>query len=63
MKFTPEIEVELMFREDDLTELGIRISSKDGKDLQGQDIVEAVAECLLINWQVYDLESSPNLDS
>jgi hypothetical protein len=57
-----KIQVEL-HHTDDLAEVGIYLYTEDGSPLSGQDIIEAVAEALLLKYDNYDLESTPELDS
>lgn len=35
----------------------------DGNPMSGQDVLDVVAETLLLKWDHYDLESAPGLDS
>lgn len=49
--------VELHKKEGSEAEVGIMVTSRDGTPLTGNQILEAVAEALLIYWDNYPLES------
>lgn len=55
---TGKIDIQLEYLED-LTQLNLDIVSLDGRALSGQDILNAVAEVLLLKWDHYDLEGVP----
>jgi hypothetical protein len=59
-----QIDVKFEYRAD-LTQIVLDISSCEGRELTGQDILDAVAETLLLKWDNYDPaeETDQKLDS
>ncbi len=52
-----QIDVEFQYLEN-LTQVNFDVLSVDGKPLSGQDILDAIAETLLLKWDQYDLEAT-----
>lgn len=56
-----QIDVQFQYAED-LSQIMVDVLSVDGSPLSGQDILDAVAETLLLKWDNYDLDSKPDYD-
>lgn len=57
MRGNRRIDVDISYLEN-LSQVNFDILALDGKPLSGQDIIEAVAETLLLKWDLYDLEAT-----
>lgn len=55
------INVEFTVSEKDLSKVGIIVESDDGKDLSAQDILDAISDVLLMEWD--HITNTPLLDS
>lgn len=55
------IEVEISYTED-LSQVAIDVFSPDGTALSGQDLIDCIAEAILLKYDYYDLDTKPELD-
>ncbi len=61
LKGKRQIDVQFQYLED-LTQVNFDVLSVDGKPLSGQDILDAIAETILLKWDNYDLTETKEED-
>ncbi len=61
LKGKRQIDVQFQYLED-LTQVNFDVLSTDGRPLSGQDILDAIAETILLKWDRYDLTETKEED-
>lgn len=58
-----QINVELNIQQGNYAKVAILVEAPDGKDLSAQEIIDAVSDVLIMEWEIHNFQSLSTLDS